>query len=325
MTVSSAKQIIVTGGAGFVGSHLVDKLISQGHFVTVLDNLFTGTLENLVQWKDHPRFQFHQLDISVVDLDSLLKLLPDKIDEIYHLACPASPDQYWRDPVYTMKTGFLGTLLALELGVKMNARVLNTSTSEVYGDPLLNPQPESYFGNVNPIGPRACYDEAKRISETLCIEFGKKIEVRIARLFNTFGPRLSFTDGRVVSNFIVQAIENKPLTIYGDGSQTRSLVYVADIIDGLLLLMGSNIKDPINLGGTVELSVLEIGSVIWNLSRQDKPQYKFLEAREDDPRQRRPDTTRAKKLLGWEQKVDIFKGLEITMNHFKKNLEKEAK
>ena len=313
---------IVTGGAGFVGSHLVDRLIELGHSVWAIDNLFTGTLKNLQQWDKHPQFHFLELDISTVTFQTLCEVLPKDIHEIYHLACPASPDQYWRDPVYTMQTSFNGTLVMLELADAKKARVLFTSTSEIYGDPLISPQPESYFGNVNTFGPRACYDEAKRISETLCREFmhRKKVEVRVARLFNTFGPRLSVTDGRVVSNFIVQTINGESLTIYGDGKQTRSLIYVSDIIDGLLSLMHSDVKVPVNLGATVELSVLEIGKAIWQLLRKDDPKYTFLEAREDDPRQRRPDTTRACQLLGWKPQVDIYSGLDITMKYFQSHM-----
>ena len=302
---------LVTGGAGFVGSHLIDKLMSFGDEVICLDNYFTGRKLNLIQWHDHPRFELIRHDVTKpIDLE---------VDRIFHLACPASPVHYQHNPVKTAKTCFLGTYNMLGLAKRVNARLLLASTSEVYGDPDVHPQPETYRGNVNSHGIRSCYDEGKRIAETLCFDYERMngTEVRVARIFNTYGPRMLPDDGRVVSNFIVQALRDQPLTIYGDGWQTRSFCYVSDLVDGLCRLMECDEPGPMNLGNPREFSIYELAKRVRDrinpklkLIRKDLPQ--------DDPKQRCPDISLAKRKLGWEPKIQLESGLVDTIDYFRK-------
>ena len=302
---------LVTGGAGFVGSHLIDKLMACGDEVICLDNYFTGRKHNLLKWHDYPRFELIRHDVTdPINLE---------VDRIFHLACPASPVHYQHNPVKTAKTCFLGTYNMLGLAKRVNARLLLASTSEVYGDPDVHPQPETYRGNVNPNGIRSCYDEGKRIAETLCFDYQRMngTEVRVARIFNTYGPRMLPDDGRVVSNFIVQALRNQPLTIYGDGWQTRSFCYVSDLVDGLYKLMECDEPGPMNLGNPNEFSIYELAKKIRDqinpklrLIRKDLPQ--------DDPKQRCPDISLAKKKLGWEPKIQLETGLIDTIEYFRK-------
>ena len=302
---------LVTGGAGFVGSHLIDKLMASGDEVICLDNYFTGRKHNLLQWHDHPRFELIRHDVTKpIDLE---------VDRIFHLACPASPVHYQHNPVKTAKTCFLGTYNMLGLAKRVNARLLLASTSEVYGDPDVHPQPETYRGNVNPHGIRSCYDEGKRIAETLCFDYQRMngTEVRVARIFNTYGPRMLPDDGRVVSNFIVQALRDQPLTIYGDGWQTRSFCYVSDLVDGLCRLMECDEPGPMNLGNPREFSIYELAKRVRDrinpklkLIRKDLPQ--------DDPKQRCPDISLAKRKLGWEPKIQLESGLTDTIDYFRR-------
>lgn len=303
--------IMVTGGAGFLGSHLCDRLLGQDHDVLCVDNLLSGRFSNIEHLASNDRFTFLEHDIC-----RPWPSLPH-LERIFHLASPASPPFYLQHPIETMEVGSTGTRNVLELGVKENARVLFTSTSEIYGDPEVTPQPESYRGNVSTTGPRSVYDEAKRFSETLCSAYrrSKGADVRIARIFNTFGPRLSAGDGRVVSNFISQALSGEPLTVYGDGTQTRSFCYVDDLIDGLLALEASDELEPTNLGNPDERQILEIAEMIVSLTGSSS-ELKFEELPEDDPKQRCPDITRAKGSLGWEPQVDLTKGLELTISWF---------
>ena len=304
-------RTLVTGGAGFVGSHLIDKLMSFGDEVICLDNYFTGRKLNLIQWHDHPRFELIRHDVTKpIDLE---------VDRIFHLACPASPVHYQHNPVKTAKTCFLGTYNMLGLAKRVNARLLLASTSEVYGDPDVHPQPETYRGNVNSHGIRSCYDEGKRIAETLCFDYQRMngTEVRVARIFNTYGPRMLPDDGRVVSNFIVQALRDQPLTIYGDGGQTRSFCYVSDLVDGLCKLMECDEPGPMNLGNPREFSIYELAKRVRDrinpklkLIRKDLPQ--------DDPKQRCPDISLAKRKLGWEPKIQLESGLIDTIDYFRK-------
>ena len=304
---------LVTGGAGFLGSHLIDRLMQSGEEVICLDNTYTGRKANLSHWWNHPQFEFIRHDVT--------EPIQLEVDRIWHLACPASPIHYQTNPVKTAKTSFLGTYNMLGLARRVNARLFLASTSEVYGDPEVHPQPESYRGCVNTIGIRACYDEGKRIAETLCFDYQRMhgIEIRIARIFNTYGPRMLPNDGRVVSNFIVQALRGEPLTLYGDGSQTRSFCYVDDLIDGFIRLMNSDSSGPINLGNPNEFTIRQLAEQVRarihpNLSLIQKP----LPA--DDPRQRRPDITLAKTILGWEPKFSLERGLEPTIAWFEQLL-----
>ena len=308
---------LVTGGAGFLGSHLVDRLMRKGEKVVCLDNFFTGSRRNIEQWIDHPLFELIQHDvIKPIELD---------VDRIWHLACPASPIHYQFNPIKTAKTSFLGTYNMLGLAKRVGARILFTSTSEIYGDPTIHPQPENYRGNVNTIGIRSCYDEGKRIAESLCFDYMRthKIEIRVARIFNTYGPRMAINDGRLISNLLVQAISGEDLTIYGDGKQTRSLCFVDDMIDGLILLMNSSKHGPINLGNPEELSILKIAELI-RLKVNKQIDLKFLDKPEDDPLRRKPAIELAKKELNWSPKVNFDKGLEITQKYFE-NLLKSIK
>lgn len=305
-------KVLVTGGAGFLGSHLVDRLLAEGHEVVVADNLFTGTKRNIDHLRANPRFEFLRHDVTFP--------LYLEIDLIFNLACPASPYWYQKDPVQTMKTSVLGAINMLGLAKRTGARIIQASTSEVYGDPTVSPQEETYWGNVNPIGPRSCYDEGKRGAETLFHDYRLQhgVDARIARIFNTFGPRMARDDGRVVSNFIVQALTGKPLTIFGDGSQTRSFCYVDDLIDGLVRLGTWNDVGggPINLGGTDELSVREIAEQIIEMTGADS-RVEFLPLPMDDPVRRRPDTTRAHDLLDWQAHTPLTVGLPATVEYFR--------
>ena len=308
-------NILITGGTGFIGTHLCRKLLEEKHFVICLDNNFTGKTENILDLLENPNFIFIEHDlIYPINLDSY------NIDQIYHLACPASPKAYQYDTIKTLKTNFTGTLNVLGVAKKKQSRILLTSTSEVYGDPKINPQNEEYFGNVNTIGPRSCYDEGKRISETLMMEYHKNhnIDIRITRLFNTYGPYMNIDDGRVVSNFICQMLENKDITIYGDGSQTRSFCYIDDTVDALIKIMNTpNIIGPINIGNPHEITIKNLVDI---LSTMIKTTSKIinLELPLNDPLVRKPDITKATKLLNWKPKITLNFGLKITIDYFKK-------
>lgn len=307
------KKILVTGGAGFVGSHLVDKLMSLGHEVVVMDNFFTGQKRNIEHWLHHPNF-------SLVVHDVIEPMMLE-VDQIYHLACPASPPHYQYNPVKTIKTSTMGTIHMLGLAKRVKARMLLTSTSEIYGDPEVHPQPESYWGNVNTIGPRSCYDEGKRVAETMMYSYRNQnsVDVRVARIFNTFGPRMHPNDGRVVSNFIIQSLQDKDLTIYGDGTQTRSFQYVSDLVDGLYALMNGEYDLPVNLGNPDEYSVEDFAKYIKELTHS-KSEIKKLPKSQDDPSQRKPDITTAKREINWEPKIKVKDGLEKTISYFKRVL-----
>eukprot|EP00041_Stephanoeca_diplocostata_P010433 m.166062 g.166062 ORF g.166062 m.166062 type:complete len:449 (-) comp18145_c0_seq3:169-1515(-) len=308
------KRILITGGAGFVGSHLVDKLMRQGHEVTVMDNFFTGRKKNIEQWIGHPNFELVHHDV----VESYMI----EVDEIYHLASPASPPHYMYNPIKTIKTNSIGTLNMLGLAHRVGARLLLASTSEVYGDPEVHPQNEDYRGNVNPIGPRACYDEGKRIAETMCYAYAKQgdVEVRVARIFNTFGPNMHLGDGRVVSNFIIQALQDKPITVYGEGQQTRSFQYVSDLVDGLVALMNGNYTLPVNLGNPDEYTMLEFATKIKEMTNS-KSVIEHKPMPKDDPSRRKPDITRARTHLGWQPKVSVEDGLRKAIAYFKAELD----
>ncbi|KAL3779505.1 hypothetical protein ACHAW5_010634 [Stephanodiscus triporus] len=314
---SKRKKILITGGAGFVGSHLTDKLMMEGHEVIVLDNFFTGQRKNVEHWMHHPRFQ-----LVVHDVTEPIML---EVDEIYHLACPASPPHYQYNPVKTIKTSTMGTINMLGLAKRIKAKILLTSTSEIYGDPQVHPQPESYWGNVNTIGPRACYDEGKRVAETMMYAYRNNngVDVRVARIFNTFGPRMHPNDGRVVSNFVIQSLQDKPLTIYGDGSQTRSFQYISDLVDGLHALMNGGYDMPVNLGNPEEYTVKDFAEYIKEITGSAS-EVSFLPATKDDPTQRKPDITTAKRELGWEPRVTVKEGLQKTIAYFSRVLEESG-
>ncbi|WKT77725.1 UDP-glucuronic acid decarboxylase family protein [Lysinibacillus fusiformis] len=305
------KRILVTGGAGFLGSHLIDRLLEQGHAIVCMDNLQTGAMVNISHVLD--KIQFVQHDI--------IEPFPElgQFDEIYNLACPASPIHYQADPVHTFKTNVLGALNILELARKTGAKVFQASTSEVYGDPLVHPQPEHYCGNVNPIGMRSCYDEGKRGAETLFFDYARMygIEIKVARIFNTYGPRMDTKDGRVVSNFIVQSLLKKPLTVYGDGKQTRSFCYVDDLIEGFLRLMATTkeVTGPVNLGNPNEFTMLELAEKVVKWTESNTP-LQFEALPQDDPKQRQPIIDEAHRVLGWEPKVMLDKGLQKTIAYF---------
>ncbi len=307
-------KILVTGGAGFIGSHLIDRLMNQGHEVLCLDNFYTGSKQNILKWLDNPKFELIRHDIT-----EPIRL---EVDQVYHLACPASPVHYQFNPVKTIKTNVMGTLNMLGLAKRVKARFLLASTSEVYGDPDVHPQSEEYRGNVNCIGPRSCYDEGKRVAETLAFEYYRehKVDIRVARIFNTYGPRMQEQDGRVVSNFIVQSIKGTPLTIYGDGSQTRSFCYVSDLVEGLMRLMNGDFIGPVNLGNPGEYTILELAQIIQGMINPDTELiYKPLP--EDDPKQRQPDITRAQTYLDWQPTIPLEEGLEITIKDFKSRVD----
>ncbi|MDQ3138527.1 MAG: SDR family oxidoreductase [Gemmatimonadota bacterium] len=307
-------RILITGGAGFIGSHLSDRLLAEGHQVVCLDNFFTGRGENIEHLLDDPGFELLRHDVC----DPLFV----QVDQIYNLACPASPVHYQYNPVKTVKSNVMGTLNMLVLAKRVGARILQASTSEVYGDPTVHPQPESYWGNVNPIGPRACYDEGKRVAETLMSDYHRedRVDTRIARIFNTYGPRMAEGDGRVVSNFIVQAMRGQELTLYGSGEQTRSFCYVDDLVDGLVKLMNSESQhEPVNLGNPVEFTIRQLAEeVVKVVGGETRVTYRPLP--QDDPTQRQPDITRARARLGWEPRVQLAEGLVRTVAYFRRRL-----
>ncbi len=304
---------LVTGGAGFLGSHLIDRLINSSEEVICLDNYFTGTKTNIHKWLDNRNFELIRHDVvNPIQLE---------IDRIWHLACPASPIHYQSNPIKTAKTSFLGTYNMLGLANRVKARILLASTSEVYGDPEVHPQPEHYKGSVNPIGIRSCYDEGKRIAESLCFDYQRvhKTEIRVARIFNTYGPRMIPNDGRVVSNFIVQALKNQPITIYGNGSQTRSFCYVDDLVDGLISLMNSSVSGPINFGNPNEITIQQLSKIIIEKANSNS-ELIYMPLPQDDPLQRKPVIEKAQNLLGWNPTVNLEMGLENTINYFKENI-----
>jgi UDP-glucuronate decarboxylase len=304
-------RILITGGAGFIGSHLSERLLGEGQEVLCLDNFFTGRRENIMHLLDNPRFELIRHDVT----EPILL----EVDQIYNLACPASPVHYQYNPVKTVKTSVMGAINMLGLAKRVRARILQASTSEVYGDPLLHPQKEDYWGNVNPIGLRSCYDEGKRLAETLMTDYHRqnKVDVRIARIFNTYGPRMLEDDGRVVSNFIVQALRGEPLTLYGEGQQTRSFCYVSDLLEGLIRLMNTDdLHQPVNLGNPGEFTIKQLGEEVIKIVGNDCG-FKYLPLPEDDPRQRKPDITRAQTVLGWNPTIPLHEGLTKTVDDFK--------
>jgi UDP-glucuronate decarboxylase len=306
-------RILVVGGCGFIGSHLIDRLMKEGNEVICVDNCYSGSKTNISKWISHINFEFIRHDVT--------KPLFVEVDQIYHLACPASPVFYQKNPIKTVKTGVIGTINMCGLAKRLGARLLLASTSEVYGDPEQHPQTEEYWGHVNPIGIRSCYDKSKRMGETICFEYMRRhhVKIRVARIFNTYGPRMLENDGRVVSNFIVQALLGNPLTVYGDGSQTRSFCYVDDMVDGLIKLMNGDHTGPINIGNPGEYTILQLASTI-----QDKinpnAEIKRLPLPSDDPKKRKPDITKAKTLLNWEPKVNLDEGLKKTIADFQSRL-----
>lgn len=305
-------RILITGGSGFIGSHLSQRLLNEGHDVLVVDNFYTSSRENISHLLNKPKFEIIRHDVTTpIDLE---------VDAIYHLACPASPVHYQRFPVQTIKTSILGSLNMLELANRLQIPILLSSTSEVYGDPNISPQVEEYWGNVNPIGIRACYDEGKRAAETLFFDFHRQygVNIKVARIFNTYGPNMSPHDGRVVSNFIRQALRSEDITIYGDGAQTRSFCYVDDLVDGLIKLMESpdSVHGPINLGNPTERTVMNLAEMVINKTKS-KSKIIFHELPQDDPKQRKPDISKARNFLNWEPKIDIDQGLESTIKYFK--------
>jgi UDP-glucuronate decarboxylase len=310
-------RFLVTGGAGFLGSHLCDSLLAHGHEVICLDNFYTGSKKNVEHLRENPKFELIRHDVSVP--------FQVEVDAIMNLACPASPIQYQKHPVQTIKTSVLGAINVLELANRLGVPVFQASTSEVYGDPSISPQVESYWGNVNPIGIRACYDEGKRAAETLFFDFYRQygLPIKVARIFNTYGPRMDLLDGRVVSNFIVQALSNDPITIYGDGKQTRSFCFVSDLIEAFILMMDSDSKvtGPINLGNPREFTMIELATKVIELTNSNS-KLVWLPLPDDDPKQRKPDITLASSLLGWEPKIDLETGLRLTIDDFRTRLGK---
>jgi UDP-glucuronate decarboxylase len=311
------QRILVTGGAGFLGSHLIDRLIEQGHDVICLDNFFTGAKDNIRHLLGHPNFELMRWDVT-----DPFKV---EVDQIYNLACPASPVHYQYNAIKTVKTSVMGAINCLGLAKRVNARIFQASTSEVYGDPEVHPQVESYRGSVNPIGIRACYDEGKRVAETLFFDYHRQngVDIRVVRIFNTYGPRMHPGDGRVVSNFIVQALKGQDITVYGDGSQTRSFCYVDDLVEGFLRLMNcENFTGPVNIGNPGEFTILELAEAVIRLTGS-KSKIINEPLPQDDPLQRKPDISLAKEKLGWEPKVHLEEGLQRTIDYFKKVLEED--
>ena len=311
-----SRQVLVTGGAGFLGSHLCERLLAQGHQVICVDNFFTGARRNIEHLLDHPRFELIRHDVSLP--------LQLEVEQIYNLACPASPVHYQHDPVQTVKTSVLGALNVLELARRTGARVFQASTSEVYGDPDVHPQPESYWGRVNPVGLRSCYDEGKRCAETLFMDYHRQcgVDVRIGRIFNTYGPRMHPNDGRVVSNFIVQALRGEPITIYGEGGQSRSFCYVDDLVDAFVRYMAHEgpLPGPINLGNPGEFTIRQLAELVLELTGSAS-ELVFEPLPSDDPQQRRPDIGLARAQLGWEPKVQLREGLQRTIGYFEELLQ----
>lgn len=311
----SRKRTLITGGAGFLGSHLTDRLLEQGHEVICVDNLFTGTKRNIEHLHSHPRFEFIRHDVTFP--------LYVEVDEIYNLACPAAPIHYQHDPVQTTKTSVHGAINMLGLAKRLRCKIFQASTSEVYGDPSIHPQTETYWGNVNPIGPRSCYDEGKRCAETLFFDYWRQhgLEIKVARIFNTYGPRVHHADGRVVSNFVVQALRNEPITIYGDGQQTRSFCYVDDLVEGIIRLMNtdSSVTGPMNLGNPNEFTIRSLAEKTIALTGSASV-LEELTLPHDDPKQRQPDISQAKAVLGWEPRIQLHEGLEHTIDFFKRRL-----
>ncbi|MFC1608609.1 UDP-glucuronic acid decarboxylase family protein [Patescibacteria group bacterium] len=311
-------KILVTGGAGFVGSHLCERLLNEGHEVLCLDNFFTGNKENVEKLMNNKKFELIRHDISLP--------LYIEVDQIYNLACPASPPHYQHDPIHTMKTSVLGALNMLGLAKRTGAKILQASTSEVYGDPEVHPQPETYWGKVNPIGIRSCYDEGKRCAETLFFDYNKEhgVDIKVIRIFNTYGPNMHPGDGRVVSNFIIQALQDQDITIYGDGSQTRSFQYVDNLIDGMVKMMNSeDFTGPVNLGNPDEFTIKELAEKVLEMLPKSKSKIIYKDLPSDDPKQRKPDISLAKEKLDWTPNIKLEKGLEQTIEYFRKVLENQ--
>jgi dTDP-glucose 4,6-dehydratase len=310
-------RILVTGGAGFIGSHLCEALLAEGHAVVCVDNLLTGSLRNIAHLRSEPRFEFLQKDVNQ-------PYDPGAVDYVFHFASPASPVDYMEHGIETLKVGSLGTFHSLDVAKKYGAKFMLASTSECYGDPLEHPQKETYWGHVNPIGPRSVYDEAKRFAEAATMAYLRyhNVDTRILRIFNTYGPRLQLNDGRVISNFMKQALRGEPLTVYGDGQQTRSFCYVSDEVEGILRLSRAETHDPVNIGNPTEFTILECAHRVLKVTGSQSPiTYKPLP--QDDPKQRRPDISRARQLLGWEPKIDLEQGLKLSMDYFRQAIEIE--
>lgn len=318
--MAGEKKVLVTGGAGFIGSHLCERLVNEGHDVIALDNLFTGRKKNVAKFLNHINFDLIYHDVTQ-------PYYIDGIDQIYNLACPASPVHYQFDPVKTTRTSFDGALNMLGMATRLKIPMLQASTSEIYGDPDIHPQPESYVGKVNPIGPRACYDEGKRAAEALCFDYYRErgTAIRVVRIFNTYGPNMHPDDGRVVSNFIVQALRNEDITIYGDGQQTRSFQYVDDLVEGMVTMMNNkdDFTGPVNIGNPGEFTIKALAEKVLAMIPESKSQIIFKELPEDDPRQRQPDISLAKEKLGWEPTIQLDEGLERTIDYFRDELGSE--
>jgi len=311
-----AKTILVSGGAGFIGSHVCEKLVKENNYVICLDNFFTGKKSNIEHLLGSPKFELVRHDVTMP--------FYAEVDEIWNLACPASPVHYQHNPVQTIKTNVMGSVNMLGLAKRTGARILQASTSEVYGDPNISPQPEAYWGNVNPIGPRACYDEGKRCAETLFYDYHRQygLDIKIVRIFNTYGPNMDTNDGRVVSNFIIQALNNKPITIFGDGSQTRSFCYVDDLVQIMYQVINDDSSDPgpFNIGNPTEFTILELAELVIQMTGSQS-ELKFFDLPTDDPKQRKPDISKIESNFSWQPKVDLVQGIEKTINYFRHNME----